>query len=103
MKSISTQIREASIKVTNARQLEDAYVKLNESITEWSLEIVNKVLEASEKKNKALKSAIKAVKDLYELFDLQAPKMKYLMDLDSALYKITNRWKYMLKSVNEWM
>lgn len=99
MKSIQTYINEAKELVKVAVMTEEVYCELNESNEEWTLEFGDQVLEASERKNKALKQAIKAVKDLFTLFDLEAPKLRYLFEVQCGLYTITHRWEYMNKNI----
>lgn len=102
MKSIKNYIDEATQKVDAAVNAENAYCELQESITEWTLETGEQVIEASDRKSKALKAAIKAVKDLFTLFDIEAPRLSYLMDVRSGLFKITQRWEYMNKNI-DWL
>lgn len=99
MKSIKTYINEATELVNVAVKADTDYIELQESIDEWSLEIGERVIETSDKKNKSLKQAIKAVKDLFVLFDLEAPRLKYLMDVQGGLYTISHRWEYMNKYI----
>lgn len=109
MKSIKNYIDEATQKVDAAGKADKAYTVLQESITEWTLEAggqvieaSDQVIEASDRKKKALKAAIKAVKDLFTLFGIEAPRLSYLMDVQSGLFKITQRWEYMNKNI-DWL
>lgn len=102
MKSIKNYIDEATKKVDAAVKADKAYTVLQESITEWTLEAGGQVIEASDRKKKALKAAIKAVKDLFTLFGIEAPRLSYLMDVQSGLFKITQRWEYMNKN-SDWL
>lgn len=99
MKSIQTYINEATELVEMAVEAETAFYQLNESITEWTLEVGEQVIEASKQKNKTLRKALVAVKDLFTLFDLEAPKLRYLSEAQGGLYTITHRWEYMNKNI----
>ncbi|MSS16832.1 hypothetical protein [Sodaliphilus pleomorphus] len=107
MKSIKNYIDEATQKVYAAAKADKAYTVLQESITELEaggqvIEASDQVIEASDRKKKALKAAIKAVKDLFTLFGIEAPRLSYLMDVQSGLFKITQRWEYMNKNI-DWL
>lgn len=100
MKSISKLISEAGAKVEFAKSASESYSAIQEEFDETKLD---EIINASELKNKALKQAIKAVKDLYVLFGFDAPTMKYLMNVESEYLKIARRWEYMNESVREWI
>lgn len=97
MKSISTYIKEATEKVELAHKDIKAYDEYNENVKDFTYEERCKILELSEKKNKSFRAAVKAVKDLHILFDLNEPEIKYYDRLVSGLYHITSRWEYMNK------
>lgn len=96
MKSINTYIAEATAKVEQAYEAEDRFIEINDQMNDDNIhEIASRLIEASEAKNKALRQALKAVKDLYELFELEAPRLHFLSDARGGLGHITLRWEYM--------
>lgn len=100
MKSISTYIKEATEKVELAVNDRKAYDEYNDSVKDFSYEERCRILELSEKSKASFKSAAKAVKDLYVLFDLDEPKLKFEYHLIDAIYHVTRRWEFMNRNID---
>lgn len=93
-KSINEMMAETSAKVDSAVIAESAYYALMEALSN-DYESSRKVLDASDERKKALKVAIKAVKNLFDLFDLHAPRLHYLSDVQGAFCIVNRYWDKM--------
>lgn len=97
-KSINEMMADASTKVATAVSTENSYHAIMEA-SSFDYDSSCKVVDASDVRNKALKVAIKAVKNLFDLFDLHAPRLRYLSDVEFAFCMISRYWEKMQEFV----